>query len=31
VVVVSVCQVFNVWYLLNNRRSSLYWCGCNDT
>jgi hypothetical protein len=24
VVVVSVCQVFNVWYLLNNRRSSLY-------
>ena len=24
VVFVSVCQVFNVWYLLNNRRSSLY-------
>lgn len=24
VVVVSACQVLNVWYLLNNRRSSLY-------
>lgn len=24
VIVVSVCQVINVWYLLNNRRSSLY-------
>jgi len=24
VVIVAACQVFNVWYLLNNRRSSLY-------
>jgi hypothetical protein len=24
VIIVAACQVFNVWYLLNNRRSSLY-------